>query len=93
VLFASLAGYYFCFWKVKQPVIKIVLLVVFPTVVSLVGAICFFYRAALPSILVRDASGLMMRRWIISSVGDVAAGLQLCFADCCSACYSSAVWC
>jgi hypothetical protein len=28
VLFAGFFGYYFCFWKVKQPVRKIVLLVV-----------------------------------------------------------------
>jgi membrane protease YdiL (CAAX protease family) len=80
VLSASFAGYYFCLWKVKQPVVKIVLLVVFPTVVSLVGAIYVFYRAAVPSILVRDARGSMMWRWIISNVGDVAAGPQLCFA-------------
>jgi membrane protease YdiL (CAAX protease family) len=79
-LFASFAGYYFSFWTVKRPAIRIVLLVIFPTVMGLVSAMYFVYRAAMQSALLRDASGFMMWHWVTNDIGNFSAGPQLCFA-------------
>jgi membrane protease YdiL (CAAX protease family) len=79
-LFASLAGYYLCFWPVRRLVGKVIFLVICPAMVSLGGAIYLLYHAFGPqSVLVSNEGGVLIWRWAFANDGNFASGLQLCF--------------